>query len=253
MTPAQADNLASVGPRSDVAQVDAAVVRAGADSADGSLQVKGDAIDVDGMKVVLVGAGAPKAVRAKRVHWSEGSTRRVAQDTAEGAQVLAVYQKQAGQHVSNYEFPGAELQFTGDGRVSIVRDGEMQGFIEKPWAKDSSGKPMRTFFRVKGSRLTQVVQPSADAKYPIVADPSVVRKWYGAQVRFNRSETRKIGYGATACAVVATTIPDPTASKIVSVACGALSLAAQIALESNKCLAANVFYTGNVVPWYWNC
>mgnify|MGYP001333697932 CR=1 FL=1 len=93
--------------------------------------------------------------------------------------------------------------------------------IAPAWAKDANGRPVSTDYEVSGSALVQTVQITEHTRYPVVSDPTLAWKWYGAQIRFSRSETRYISYGATACAVVAAGIPDPTISKIVAISCGA--------------------------------
>lgn len=110
----------------------------------------------------------------------------------------------------------------------------------KPWAKDAYGAHVPIHHEVAGSVLTQVVNLAPATAYPVVADPSMVRKWYGAKVRFSKSETRYIGYGATACTIMTDGIPDPTISKIATASCAALALAATVAQDHGECLLERI-------------
>lgn len=247
--------LSTVFPQSALAdepaaRIDRLVAQAGVQQGS-PVTASGNQVSVDGMVVVLNGQKAGSSARSGRQVWAGGRVSHVAVDTVEGAQFVSIHTDRATLTTS-YTFPGITLQPQADGSVSMVRGDGLVGFIRAPWAKDASGAAVTTRYQVEGSRLVQVLEPTASTVFPVVADPTVVKKWWGSQVRFSRSETQKIGYGASACAVVTALLPDPI-SKIATVACGALSLAADVALGENKCLAANVFFTGQVVPWYWSC
>lgn len=223
--------------------------------ADKALAVNTNTVNVDGLTVQIHGVGASR-IDQKRHIWKTHGIDHVAQRTEHGAQLLSVLTSKDSPRRVSYTFPGQDLQALPDGSVAVVNPagrGNLVARIEKPWAKDATGATVSTRYEVNGDVLTQVVTPTATTQFPVVADPSVVSKWYGKQVRFSRTETRNISYGATACTIVTGTIPDVTISKIAAAACAALALGAQIALDQGNCLAVNVFYTGNVTPWYWNC
>lgn len=220
-----------------------------------ALRVAGATVDVNGVDVRIHGVKRAK-VSGSRHRWQAEGVKHYAQRTGDGAQLLSVLESQSSPTDISYEFPGHELQLQPDGSVAVVDpagDGKLVAYIEKPWAKDASGRSVPTRYEVAGSTLTQHVTATEETQFPVVADPSIVNKWYGQQIRFSSSETRKIGYGAGSCAIVAAWIPEPLISKIVSSACGALALAAGAARAEGNCLAVNVFRTGQYVPWYWNC
>ena len=95
--------------------------------------------------------------------------------------------------------------------------------------------------------------PIAWIPYFEVADPSVKYHWWGFDVRFSKGETRSIATSTSGCTIVAGTIPDPTASKVVAAVCGALTLWADAAQDRGKCIAIKKPWVGGVVPWYWSC
>lgn len=72
----------------------------------------------------------------------------------------------------SYEIGGATPQLRDDGSVSLLGvDGEPFGFVEAPWATDASGAPVATHYVVDDQMLIQVVEPTADTQFPVVADP----------------------------------------------------------------------------------
>lgn len=219
------------------------------------LAVQGGSVDVDGLKVRVVGAGNAKKEGARH-RWQEKDLAHIAQRTDDGAQLLSVLESSSSPNAISYDFPGRELQLLPDGAVAVVDptgDGELVAYIDPPWAKDASGAAVQTHYEVAGSKLIQHVVATDETEYPVVADPSITNKWYGQQIRFSKTETRRIGVGAGACGIVALGIPDATISKIVAAACGSLALAAGAALGEGNCLAVNVWSTGQKFPWYWDC
>lgn len=74
---------------------------------------------------------------------------------------------------------GASVALQGDGGALIFDDaGEEVASIAAPWALDAAGVAVATHFLAEGGELTQVVEPGADAVYPIVADPAVTATTY---------------------------------------------------------------------------
>jgi hypothetical protein len=59
-----------------------------------------------------------------------------------------------------------------DGSV-LLKDinGNVFSVVAVPWAKDAAGINVFTYYEIDGFKLTQIVQPTADTQYPIVADP----------------------------------------------------------------------------------
>ena len=59
------------------------------------------------------------------------------------------------------------------GEVYIVDSNNViKRIIEKPWAIDSTGKKIPTYFNVSGNILTQTVNHSCEDSFPITADPN---------------------------------------------------------------------------------
>lgn len=87
-----------------------------------------------------------------------------------------------------------------DGGAYLVRplaDGESEivAEIAPPWARDASGAAVATDYEFDGNRIIQKIYPTAEAEYPIVADPKVSYGW-GIYYHFNRAETKTLaGYG----------------------------------------------------------
>lgn len=64
--------------------------------------------------------------------------------------------------------------------------------IKEAWAQDAHGKSVPTRYEIRGNDLVQVVSPTADTVYPIVADPTW--EWYAFAygTGFNKAETRAL-------------------------------------------------------------
>ncbi|WP_156807582.1 hypothetical protein [Acaricomes phytoseiuli] len=114
--------------------------------------------------------------------------------------------------------------------------------IKEAWAKDATGKPVPTRYEIRGNDLVQVVSPTPDSVYPIVADPTW--EWYNFAygVGFNKAETRALANAATTggfCGVLGR-----VASGIAAAACGVAAayffFRAQQMAQQNKCLFISV-------------
>ncbi|QTI67276.1 hypothetical protein [Gordonia polyisoprenivorans] len=70
--------------------------------------------------------------------------------------------------------PGGHIGVNPDGSATIYdATGKPVSQIAKPWAYDALGRPQKTWYTVdENGNLVQHVQPSPDAVYPIVADPT---------------------------------------------------------------------------------
>ncbi|MFJ4188200.1 hypothetical protein [Kitasatospora sp. NPDC089509] len=81
-----------------------------------------------------------------------------------------------------YRFPlhlpqGTRPVLQNDGSVSFINEnGETQGGIKAPWAKDANGAGVATKFRLDGSTLVQSIDVNLNTAFPVVADPS---GWWG--------------------------------------------------------------------------
>lgn len=99
----------------------------------------------------------------------------------------------------DYDIPkGAKLQFASyegekDGSVEIVdKEGVPFCAIGIPWAKDSKGNDIDTYYEIKGNQLIQVVNhKNCEANYPIVADPkNKYSDWFKSATWKTRSDGR---------------------------------------------------------------
>lgn len=99
----------------------------------------------------------------------------------------------------DYDIPeGAHLQFAS---YEGVRDGSVEIVDEKgvpfcaigiPWAKDSKGIDIDTYYEIRGNQLIQVVKHNnCEVNYPIVADPkNKYSDWFKSATWKTRSSGR---------------------------------------------------------------
>ena len=99
--------------------------------------------------------------------------------------------------------------------VRTSAHGEPIALIDQAWAKDADGNPVATHYEVNGDSITQVVDATPTARFPVIADPRIRYTWYGFSVDFTRHETNVLAAGFTACTVMAVAVPDPTVSKVM--------------------------------------
>lgn len=99
----------------------------------------------------------------------------------------------------DYDIPeGAKLQFASyegemDGSIEIVdEEGVPFCAIGIPWAKDSKGNDIDTYYEIKGNQLIQVVNhKNGEVNYPIVADPkNKYSDWFKSATWKTRSDGR---------------------------------------------------------------
>lgn len=79
--------------------------------------------------------------------------------------------------------------------VVMIKDatGEFAGVVAPAWARDANGTDVTTKYEINGEILTQVIDHTSAAKYPVVADPwlgvqlfsNFSRDWYKNQYRHN--------------------------------------------------------------------
>ena len=94
-------------------------------------------------------------------------------------QTLAILRSPDAQNYLEFdlELPtNAKAEVLESGEVVVVDlQGKLLAGISAPWAKDSSGEAVETFFEIKAGKLIQhVLHNSKNYTYPIVADP-----WFG--------------------------------------------------------------------------
>jgi hypothetical protein len=76
-------------------------------------------------------------------------------------------------------------------------------------------------------------------------DLKAKRRWFGVVVFFNRSETYRIGLGASVCTAVVALVPE--VGVVLAGYCGILSVYARHLDHGHTCLRATVFW-GSVAP-----
>lgn len=66
-----------------------------------------------------------------------------------------------------------------DGSILVYDGGnEIIGAINIPWAVDATGKKVETYYMINGTTLTQVVNHSETATYPVLADPYYIYSYF---------------------------------------------------------------------------
>lgn len=144
-----------------------------------------------------------------------------------------------------------------DGSVDLVNEyggfSVVSGHVELPWARDAQGENVKTFFVVEDGALVQVIEPSANAVYPIVADPTFGHTYGVPTMYFNKAETLAADTTPEAtlfCAAAA------TFSKIASLVCAVgtynIVKASQKAVKEKKC-AKFLLGPGTVVGLSYSC
>ncbi|MCJ1704313.1 MULTISPECIES: hypothetical protein [unclassified Rathayibacter] len=149
-----------------------------------------------------------------------------------------------------------QLLLLDNGSVSISEGDEFIGGIEAPWAVDALGRSLSTHYEISGSTLTQVID-TAEAAFPVVADPTVDFFGLYIQVHLNRQEsfTAVGGYGA--CAGVLSKSPVPFA-RLLSVACTTVAAIGTSQVAGGKCISIHYVVglggpAGVWWPWTRDC
>ena len=88
---------------------------------------------------------------------------------------------------------GSILELADDGSIDVVgEDGFTIGTFKAPWATDASGNSINTYYTLDGATIVQVIEPTIEAEYPLMADPEWNWGWVSGTIYFNRSETYQI-------------------------------------------------------------
>lgn len=158
-----------------------------------------------------------------------------------GVQVMSVLN--GPEAPRSYAYPlslpdGARLAPTSAGGADIRNArGEAIASIAPPWAVDAEGTAVPTHYIFQGSVLTQVVEPAANASYPVVADPTVTRNcgivtctWYISVAKtreisqmMDRTPSAMAGglSALAACTILA--LPSGPGAVIAGMACGVVT------------------------------
>ncbi|MFI6407826.1 hypothetical protein [Streptomyces sp. NPDC050548] len=162
------------------------------------------------------------------------------QSVSDGARLLSVANSAAAAHRMTYTLSlpaGAQLvpataslddesdndpDFTPTTYV-IVRNDQVIGDIEAPWAKDADGTPVPTSYSVSGDQLIQTVDFTSANAFPVVADPKVSFGWW-IYTRWSRDEVKRVALKIGGGAAVVTAVCDLIPNHHVSLICKAVAL-----------------------------
>ena len=122
----------------------------------------------------------------------------------------------------------------GEEVFAFLRKGDSGDFVPvaPAWAQDAGGHSVPTRYEVRGDLLVQVVLPTENTSFPVVADPAWVWMYGGFGAKLNRSETSRVTSYAAAlgmCGTLAQRFPH------VAVSCGAYAgyMSAQAGLANS--------------------
>ena len=108
-----------------------------------------------------------------------------------------------------YDLGGVTPKLQRDGSVVLTQATESDGSIivgaiGAPWAVDSTGRAIETWYSLDGTSLVQHVAPDDSAAYPIVADPHLTYGW-AVYINYSKTETKTFAqytaYGTIAAGV----------------------------------------------------
>jgi hypothetical protein len=119
--------------------------------------------------------------------------------------------------------------------------------IGAPWAKDATGKSLPTSYTLNGDQLTQHID-TAEATYPVVADPHYTGGWVSGTIYFNKTETKLFLVGAGVANFIST-FSGPWAPIIRSYLT-IITAVAGTAAAKGQCVSVNSYgfahvYSGN--------
>ncbi len=179
--------------------------------------------------------------------------------TEDGVRISTVIANQDAPHVIDYDIsvPGnGYLQLEDEGSVSVRNmRGKVLNWIAPPWATDSAGESVETWYEVRDNTLTQHVNPSSAVTYPITADPYTCG-WRGCYFVLSKSATKDIATTGPAGALICAAIGAYTGGVgIVSCAAGYVPyfIQATRAYNRGQCLAVPIAGTGPKVEGGRSC
>lgn len=182
-------DLASMESLADAASTVPAVPMSRTDDGLSAKTSNGIQVEVQDGEISLAKAGVPELGIA--IEGNEGSVSRVVQGslvesevapsvdavtraTSDGVQLIFILANSTAQRTVDFELNvdgGVQMKDADGGLLLTTPNGKVVGGIAKPWARDAKGKDVPTRFVVNGQTVTQVVEPTEEAEYPIVADP----------------------------------------------------------------------------------
>ena len=131
--------------------------------------------------------------------------------------------------------------------------GEIEMFgIGEAWARDANGADVPTHYEVTGNTLTQVVEPAADAAYPIVADPTW--QWYNAAygAGFSKQETKDLASAGAITGFCTALGKTPPLAAACAIAGAQWFLQAGLAANANECVFIAAVPAPLAVRWISN-
>ncbi|GGF16929.1 hypothetical protein GCM10007298_11160 [Williamsia phyllosphaerae] len=251
--PAQAAPAGELSDQTAVAATQKATSDAG--------QPTGTGVSSDGVSVPASGparvvvtspSGAKATVTAQRSDGSRvvdgaavadaGNAKIVSQAVSPGVAQHAITIG-AEQGASSYAFdvgglPDQRLTLRPDGGVALraSQDGVdvTLGSVAKPWAIAADGGSVDTRFEVSGSTITQLVEPTAATRFPVVADPRIT---FGrsVQIALTGGEANAVRRAAAAVLGVGVKIGCTSAARAAVAAVGGPVGAAASAVLSLGC------------------
>ena len=111
-------------------------------------------------------------------------------------------------HEAAFGMEGFRAVIDSAGGAGFVQDSREGAFVpvDAAWATDAAGAPVPTHYEVRGDQLVQIVIPTADTVYPIVADPTWGWRNAAWGLTLSRSETASIKDYAGASALCGTLV-----------------------------------------------
>lgn len=111
-------------------------------------------------------------------------------------------------HEAAFGMEGFRAVIDSAGDAGFVQDSREGAFVpvDAAWATDAAGAPVPTHYEVRGDQLVQIVIPTADTVYPIVADPTWGWRNAAWGLTLSRSETASIKDYAGASALCGTLV-----------------------------------------------
>lgn len=159
----------------------------------------------------------------------------VAVQTLEGGEtrIQTVIPNAEAQHEFGYGMEGYRATIDLNGEAAFVATTSEGAYIpvEAAWAVDANGKTVETHYEVRDDKLYQVVVPTADTAYPVVADPTWGWRNAAWGVTLSRTETSRIKDYAAAASFCAALVKNQK----LTLACGVWSgyLQVQAATANN--------------------
>lgn len=115
------------------------------------------------------------------------------QTLADGStRVQTVLASPESAHEFDYGVTGFTPVQDDQGNFAFVGSDGITVPVEPAWAKDANGADVATHYEIRDKKLVQVVAPSAETTYPVIADPTWA--WWNAAygAKLNKTETRDV-------------------------------------------------------------